>query len=183
ARATGKRVASRNVNMYTITMPRPHVEPLAYFLTWTTYGSWLPGDDRGWVDRRGMIRGGNPLLQGVALRRLAGACVSLTRHQRGLVVRCVAAHARFRGWTLYAVQCRMQHVHVVIGAPGRGPYEVIAELKARATRMLGADAGGRSVRRSGRWWTRGGSSRKVFDERSLDNVVTYVRQCQDRARE
>ena len=23
-------------------------EPLAYFLTWTTYGTWLPGDERGW---------------------------------------------------------------------------------------------------------------------------------------
>jgi hypothetical protein len=22
-------------------------EPLAYFLTWTTYGTWLPGDERG----------------------------------------------------------------------------------------------------------------------------------------
>ena len=24
---------------------------LAYFLTWTTYGTWLPGDARGWVNR------------------------------------------------------------------------------------------------------------------------------------
>ena len=22
-------------------------EPLAYFLAWTTYGTWLPGDERG----------------------------------------------------------------------------------------------------------------------------------------
>ena len=27
-------------------------EPLAYFLTWTTYGTWLPGDERGW-NRKG----------------------------------------------------------------------------------------------------------------------------------
>ena len=24
--------------------------PLAYFLTWTTYGTWLPGDERGWIE-------------------------------------------------------------------------------------------------------------------------------------
>ena len=24
-------------------------EPLAFFLTWPTYGTWLPGDERGWV--------------------------------------------------------------------------------------------------------------------------------------
>ena len=28
-------------------------EPLAYFLTWTTYGTWLPGDERGW-NRKGV---------------------------------------------------------------------------------------------------------------------------------
>ncbi len=25
----------------------PMPEPLAYFLTWPTYGTWLPGDERG----------------------------------------------------------------------------------------------------------------------------------------
>ena len=24
--------------------------PLAYLITWTTYGTWLPGDQRGWVE-------------------------------------------------------------------------------------------------------------------------------------
>src|SRR5262249_3307643 len=27
---------------------------LAYFLTWTTYGTWLPGDARGWVQVPGV---------------------------------------------------------------------------------------------------------------------------------
>ena len=31
----------------------PLGEPLAFFLTWTTYGSWLPGDERGWVEKPG----------------------------------------------------------------------------------------------------------------------------------
>ena len=30
-------------------------DPLALFLTWTTYGSWLPGDERGWVDKPGQL--------------------------------------------------------------------------------------------------------------------------------
>jgi hypothetical protein len=25
---------------------------LVYFLTWPTYGTWLPGDERGWVEYR-----------------------------------------------------------------------------------------------------------------------------------
>jgi hypothetical protein len=31
--------------------------PLAYFLTFRTYGSWLPGDPRGWVDRQRNVPG------------------------------------------------------------------------------------------------------------------------------
>ena len=30
----------------------PLPEPLAYFLTWPIYGTWLPGDERGWVEYR-----------------------------------------------------------------------------------------------------------------------------------
>ena len=33
----------RNINSI------PHSDPLAFFLTWTAYGSWLPGDGRGWA--------------------------------------------------------------------------------------------------------------------------------------
>ena len=28
----------------------PLPDPLAYFLTWSTYGTWLPGDERGWIE-------------------------------------------------------------------------------------------------------------------------------------
>ncbi len=24
-------------------------DPIAFFITWPTYGTWLPGDERGWV--------------------------------------------------------------------------------------------------------------------------------------
>ena len=25
-------------------------DPIAFFITWPTYGTWLPGDERGWVE-------------------------------------------------------------------------------------------------------------------------------------
>src|SRR4051812_6675116 len=30
----------------------PMPDPLAYFITWVTYGTWLPGDECGWVEYR-----------------------------------------------------------------------------------------------------------------------------------
>ena len=42
-------------------------EPLAYFITWTTYGTWLPGDERGW-NRKGLaeMQAGNSRLESAA---------------------------------------------------------------------------------------------------------------------
>ncbi|MDA1049539.1 MAG: hypothetical protein O3C40_03545 [Planctomycetota bacterium] len=34
----------------------PMDDPLALFLTWTTYGSWLPGDEWEWVEKAGRFR-------------------------------------------------------------------------------------------------------------------------------
>ena len=46
-------------------------DPLAYFLTLTTYGTWLPGDDRGW-HRKGEpeVQPPNPFLVEMARSRM-----------------------------------------------------------------------------------------------------------------
>src|SRR6056297_296848 len=36
--------------------------PLAYFITWTVYGAWLQGDERGWRRYRGGHENPQPLL-------------------------------------------------------------------------------------------------------------------------
>ena len=51
--------------------------PLAYFLTWTTYGSWLPGDERGWVDGRGGMHLAEPSRAVAARRSMKEAAVFL----------------------------------------------------------------------------------------------------------
>ena len=64
-------------------------EPLAYFLTWTTYGTWLPGDARRWVDKRGSAgtpyRQGDPEQVAVARHRMKQAAVCLDDAPRRLV--------------------------------------------------------------------------------------------------
>jgi len=37
----------------------PQEEPLAYFMTWTTYGAWLPGDETR-LGRRSRASSGPP---------------------------------------------------------------------------------------------------------------------------
>ena len=83
----------------------PMAEPLAYFLTWTTYGTWLPGDERGWVKYHEGFQLPDPLVELEAAARMTADACRLDKLQRDLVESTIADHCLFRGWTLYAVNC------------------------------------------------------------------------------
>jgi REP element-mobilizing transposase RayT len=160
-------------------------EPLGYFLTWTTYGTWLPGDERGWVKRgRGHQLPDSPLRL-EALARMAEDACRLDEDERRLVEVTIADHCRIRGWTLRAVNCRSNHLHVVVTA-GVQPSEVRRQLKAWTARKLKqirseSDTTSPELPTAVRdqWWTERGSKRYLNDEASLEAAILYVRDAQD----
>jgi len=161
--------------------PMPHEpgsivrnDPLALFLTWTTYGSWLPGDARGWTDHRGTIRDPNPRLTRIAGASLKHASVVLGPTDRDHVEQGIREHCRFRGWHLLAASCRSTHVHVVVTAENRRPDEVLRSLKAWCSRRLAACLTCSTSR-----WSRGGSVRRLYKSRDVEAAVVYVAECQD----
>ncbi len=152
--------------------------PLAYHLTWTTYGTWLPGDERGWV-ASGKYGVQTPDLQREveARRSLAEAPVVLTDSQRQVVEQTVRDHCQIRGWMLHALNVRSNHIHVVVTADRR-PEEVMNQFKAWCSRKLSNDAGltAQVARKAGRrrWWTEHGSTKWIFDEKYLEEAIQYV---------
>ena len=160
-------------------------DPLAYFLTWTTYGSWLQGDDRGWVAKPGVFRLPEVLLEEESRSRMTDSPVVLDNRQREIVERTIAEHCMVRNWHLHAVACRTNHVHVVVTADRRRPEEVMDQLKAWCTRKLKEEdrasiPESRTIRSN--WWTQRGSKRWLNDLQSLEAAITYVREAQDRPR-
>jgi hypothetical protein len=151
-------------------------EPLAYFLTWTTYGTWLPGDDRGW-HRKDVpdVQPANPSFTRTARSRMKETDFALSQRHRDLVEATIRRHSEIRRWTLHAVNARTNHVHVVVTAVGYRPETVRDQYKAWCTRKL-KDAG---VARHD-FWTEGGSRRCINDEASLESAITYVLEAQDR---
>jgi REP element-mobilizing transposase RayT len=152
-------------------------EPLAFFLTWTTYGTWLPGDERGWVEHGRGFRLPDPIRKREAEARMAEDACLLDEEQRRLVEKTITDHCRIHGWKLHIVNCRTNHVHAVLTA-NRGPDDVREQLKAWCTRRL------RELERTrGRpetairekWWTEKGSKRRLWDEASLEAAIQYVR--------
>jgi REP element-mobilizing transposase RayT len=167
-------------------------EPLAYFLTWTTYGTWLPGDERGWVRYRRGIQAPDSILKREAAARMTDDACRLDNEQRELVETTIQDHCRIRGWTLFAVNCRSNHVHVVV-ASKREPKEIREQFKAWCTRLLKAED---QQRRSSalekstchqtareKWWAERGSGICINDEECLEAVIHYVNDAQDHRRE
>jgi len=115
--------------------------PLAYFLTWTTYGTWLPGDARGWVDKRQSgpevpYQAPDPRRERAAKARMKESPVILTPRAREVVEAALRETCSYRGWTVHALSVRSNHVHTVVTAPDLGPGWVMRTLKAYATRAL-----------------------------------------------
>jgi hypothetical protein len=159
----------------------PMGDPLAYFLTWTCYGTWLPGDERGWVQKPGRFQPPNPRLEAIARSLLKEDPCELNTEQRGLVEKIIAKHCAIRGWHLHIARCRTNHVHVVVTAPIE-PEDVRDQFKAWCTRHLkdqqraGRADPSQAVREN--WWTERGSARWLNDEQSLIDAIVYVRDCQ-----
>ncbi len=152
-------------------------EIVGYFITWTTYGTWLPGDRRGWRRRIGGVQLPAPPLEQWCRGQLSGEVVLLRDCDRETVERACREHARFRRWTIYAINARTNHVHVVISANDR-PQKVRDQLKANATQQLRRQD---SPLVREKTWTKGGDCQVLYSDEALTSAVQYVDECQDAA--
>lgn len=151
-------------------------DPIAFFITWPTYGTWLPGDERGWVEYQHGWQLPNPDLE-----RYCRACMTekqclLSIHERAVVLEQVLETCTFRKWVHFASDCRSNHAHIVIGAANTPPKKIRADIKAWFTRRLRE----RSQPERENWWAERGSIRYIWTEDSLAKVVEYVLVAQDR---
>lgn len=150
--------------------------PLAYLLTWTTYGTWLPGDARGWVHHgeggpHVPYRAPDAARQQRARSRMKGDPVRLNAARRQIVEASIRESYRLRGWPVHALTVRSNHVHLVVTAGDRRPEFVMTHLKAWASRWLNErTAGPRPLR----WWTRHGSTRYINFEAGPARAIRYV---------
>lgn len=159
-------------------MPFPFnaAEPLAYLLTWTTYGTRLPGDERGWKAKGNPeIQMANALFAEVARSRMKDTEFRLCASHRSIVEETIRNHCEIRNWRLHALNVRTNHVHVVVTAPGYSPATAREQFKSWCTRKL-KEAG---VARN-RFWTEGGSGRLINREEDLEAATRYVIEGQDR---
>jgi REP element-mobilizing transposase RayT len=151
---------------------------MIYHIIWTTYGTWLPGDERGWM-RKGIpaVLPPDPELERACREAMREDMVLLDDEQRQIVAKTIADHCRIRGWVLLALASKTNHVHVVVEADRDG--EVVRDqLKAWCSRRLSDHAGLTEVQtKTGgrrRWFTERGYIRRIEDDDYLREVIAYV---------
>src|SRR5262249_127113 len=155
--------------------PRALNVPMTYLVTFSCYASRLHGDPRGSVDRNhnqvgGPMRGESRPLLRYEQDHLTHRPYLMDESRRQVVLAPMIDTCAFRGWQLFAVHVRENHVHVVLDA--ESPFDRIAvDLKAYASRALnraGIDDCG--IKR----WSRKASVRTLRTPEARELAIRYV---------
>ena len=151
---------------------------LGYFITFSTYGTWLHRSEKGSVDRQHNIYGEaildpNPALSNYRQKLMKHAPYLLDDARRKIVLNAIQVHTAFRGWFLWAAHVRTNHVHIVLGTgdESKTPERMMTEMKAHASRDLNAAYADALPTQH---WTRHGSTRHLHTEQALNRAIYYT---------
>ena len=149
--------------------------PLAYLITFRTYGTWLPGDERGAIDRfhnkyRGPRADPNQIREAQSSLLLKSDPVKLDSRGRKAVKEAIREVCDYRNWKLFAQNVRTNHAHAVVAAIASAD-RVLNDFKSYSTRKL---------RERELWlhnhspWVDKGSKRKLWNEDHIYLACDYV---------
>ncbi len=160
----------------------------AWFLTWTTYGTWLPGDRRGFVSRTrhgpGPRRRQNapgtpyerdkPALVRAAIEQCKQPPVFLKQQHCEAILHCLQQTMRRWSWRLLAVAILRTHIHVLLLVQNDpSGFQVLRVLKGSLSRELSR----KFEKPTGfRWWTSSGSTRCLKKQEEVISVTRYIEQ-------
>lgn len=150
--------------------------PLAYFISFRCYGTWLHGDVRGSIDKYNNAYGSPKIAPNehwniISSARQKHAPVYLNAARRASVKNAIIDTCSKRNWHLYSSNIRTNHGHLVMANPGSKPELILSAIKANGTRQM---------REEGLWlnehspWSAGGSKRMLWNEPSIANAIDYV---------
>ncbi len=157
-----------------------------WLITWTTYGTWLPGSKRGFVGNV-RVAGGRqethnayatpydanlPRLEEWVRGRMTGPPVALTPADTAAMTAQFMETARIREWELVAASVMFNHTHILVGTPAAAdPDKTRETLKSWATRAVMKR---RPLPPNGTFWTVNGSARTRKDEKAVRAGIVYT---------
>jgi REP element-mobilizing transposase RayT len=136
-------------------------------LTWTTYGTWLQGDKRGYV-KDGQILEGDLKLFELCKALQKGQTVKLTKSEREIVQQVISSESQRIGQKIEAMAVCTNHLHLAARPCDKSVERIVSMYKSVATRAL------RVTGRSGPIWTTGFDKRFCFTNADLSGKIKYI---------
>ena len=148
--------------------------PLAYLITFTTYGTWLHGDKRASVNKKHNRFGeeflpNNPGLKLKEESNLQNPSFKLEASCREAALQAILDVCKFRSWFAHSVHVRSNHIHIVVSGrekPEKMMYDFkrYATIAIKKTNNISAD----------KYWTRHGSTKYIWTKERLHSAIEYV---------
>jgi REP element-mobilizing transposase RayT len=140
---------------------------IGFMATWTTYGTWLQGDKKGYV-KNGSILDANPALEQSNKEQLKHDKIKIPKALRTIVKNAILKEAEEIDQKVYAIALCSNHVHIVVESIGKKCGYSVGRFKRAATKAL------RKFGFANIIWTKDFDKRYCFDEKSLKNRIDYV---------
>ena len=140
---------------------------IGFMATWTTYGTWLQGDKRGYV-KNGTILEVDAELEKHNEELLKHDKVRIPRNLRKTVENAILEEAAEIGQKVYAIAVRSNHVHIVVERIDKTCGYSIGRFKRAAIKTL------RKCGFTNKIWTKGFDKRYCYHQHELDTKIKYV---------
>ncbi len=155
-----------------------------FHVTFNTYGTWLPGDPRGFRTRhhREHVEGDyrHPPPSGLYSNRFAAnvartkrAPVRLTAAQRRVAGRAILSILHHLGATVVALAVGAEHVHLVVRLPNAEARGFVGRAKKHASHEL------RRLGIAGGVWAKRSRALPIVDRAHQLNAIRYVKKHRD----
>lgn len=145
---------------------------VGYLLTWTTYGSWLPGDKRRYVQHGEVLNGNEKVFQH-AKSIQKSSTVKLNKSEKEIVRQAIKEEIKKTGQRLEAIAVCSNHIHLAVRWSYYPVWEVVSRCKNAAMFAL------YKVGRDGRIWTKGYDRRFCYSDEEFERRIEYVNKHND----
>jgi len=108
---------------------------IGFMATWTTYGTWLQGNKKGYV-KDGITVKANPVLEKYNEESLKYEKIKIPKLLREMVKNAILKEAAEIGHKVYAITIYSNHVHIVVGSIGVTCGYSVGRFKKAATIAL-----------------------------------------------
>src|SRR4030042_4980722 len=130
---------------------------IGYMITWTTYGTWLQGDKRGYV-KNGTILPANDKLKSANQKQQKFPTVKLDLRQKHIVRQAILQEAQKINQKIHAIAVCSNHVHIVAKVSTESIERIVHRYKRLATFVLRKAGLNRKI------WTTGFDKRFCFTD-------------------